>query len=150
MSTTDLQREWLIHQRTMAQVLPRLVEDARAAAASESSTPHHVDSASPGRSPQSAQRPPRRRRRAPRRLPTIKRPPGTPTDPRTRPPARRAPGSDQRGRRGGVARENTLVADDSPATIRAVDAVLDRIERHLNTAYRFAMEIANDDLGDGD
>jgi hypothetical protein len=44
----------------------------------------------------------------------------------------------------------TLVAEDASATARAVETVLHRIEHHVDVAYRLAMEIANDDLGEGD
>jgi hypothetical protein len=152
MSTAELEREWLVHQRSMAEELPRLVENARAAESTESSTltawrqrlagalaavgaalQAHVaaDEHPEGFLPSSA-------RRAPRLIHALDH-----------------LCAEHQALISAVAEaessaRHTPVAGDAPTTIRAVEAVLDRIERHLDTAYRVAMEIANDDLGEGD
>ena len=60
--------------------------------------------------------------------------------------------SEHRALIGDVARAEVRArsGDSRPATIRAVNALTDRIERHLHTADRLAMEIMNSDLGYGD
>ncbi len=152
MGTVELEHDWLVHQRRMAEELPALVKDARAAAAAEAGTiaawrehlgrtlavvgaalQAHIaaDEHPEGFLPTSE-------RRAPRLIHALE-------ELRT----------EHRALIGEVAEaesvvSHTRVADDAPAAAGAVTVVLDRIEHHLHTAYRVAMDIANDDLGTGD
>jgi hypothetical protein len=152
MGIAELERDWLVQQRRMAEELPGLVKETRAAASAEAGTiagwrerlgralaavgaalQAHVaaDEHPQGFLPSSA-------RRAPRLIHTL-------TELRVEHQAliREVAEAESRVR-------VTRVAKDAPGTARTVDAVLDRIDRHLETAYRVAMEAANEDLGAGD
>jgi hypothetical protein len=148
MEAAELQHDWFVHQRTMASELPRLVANARTAAnettelsvwrprltaalAVIGAALHaHVATAeqTEGFLPSSA-------REAPRLIHALEQ-----------------LQSEHRALIGDVARAEVRArsGDSRPATIRAVNALADRIERHLQTADRVAMEITNTDLGYGD
>ncbi|HEY5014448.1 MAG TPA: hypothetical protein VIK61_17320, partial [Acidimicrobiia bacterium] len=136
MGTVELEHDWLVHQRRMAEELPALVKDARAAAAAEAGTiaawrehlartlvvvgtalQAHVaaDEHPEGFLPSSE-------RRAPRLIHALE--------------ELRA---EHRALISEVAEAESVVsharvAEDAPAAVRAVESVLDRIEHHLHTA----------------
>lgn len=148
MDAAELQHEWFAHQRALANELPRLTANARTAAvegteltawrprltaalaAVGSALRAHVASSehTEGFLPSSA-------REAPRLIHALE---------QLR--------SEHRALIGEVERAEVRAqsGDSRPATIRAVNALADRIERHLYAADRVAMEIMDTDLGYGD
>jgi hypothetical protein len=152
MGTAELERDWLVHQRRMAEELPALVKEARAAASAEVSTiaawREHLARtlAAVGAALQAHvaadEHPegflPTSERRAPRLIHALE-------ELRAEHRALVAEVAEA-----GSSVSHTRAAEAAPAAARAVEPVLDRIDHHLHTAYRLAMEIANDDLGAGD
>ena len=148
MDAAELQHEWFVHQRALANELPQLVTSARVAAIDPTeltmwrrrlttalvtigaSLQAHVATSehTEGFLPTSA-------REAPRLIYSLER-----------------LHHEHRSLIDDAARVELRAksGDSRPATIRAVNALADRIDRHLDTADRLAMQIMNSDLGDGD